>query len=223
MVRKSRLFNAEFEYKAPLVDFGTRKFMETVVKEVAEAVMSEYKDLVAGDGTFLDVVSGIPGSGYRPCTDGGCEVVIIAPLSYAYDNDKAPVEIQRLLEVQMEACDSDFYDMYGYRPCNIDDEVGKARYEEFVREWRDTDDTCYFFKVRCTQKDGKVRFLSCLNTDYGYGRDTLLDAGLPDVEPNPVEYRTEADIPLEDIGTTDAKAFARDIIPLVIANLHGRA
>lgn len=222
MIYIDKDFDKQFEHAAPNIDETTREFMSELVYEVADRVISELQNCVQWDAQ-LTVVSGIPYDGFFPYTDGGCEVVITAPMSCAYDAPYLPEKIYAIVERERNEHDEAWCKDYGVP--SIDDLYDdnspyahlREEFDEYCDSWQQEDESCYFYKVRATQKNGVVTLLVMLNTDFDYGRDDLTSAGLPHVDPN--SNVTEVKFRVEDIPSLNPEKQAEELMPLIIETL----
>ncbi len=218
-------FDKDFARCCPYIDDGVRDFMKELVQIVAEAVIDDF-GVLDGCEAQLEIVSGMPSSGYMPLTDGGVEAVLPVLLTACHGEPSLPgiideyvirEEQEFLRQFCRDAKLPEGFDIYAEG-----NEEQRNKFYEYLEDLFENDDTCWFIKVRCWQSHGRVHFLTMLNVDFNYGRDSLVSAGMPDVEPNPLPYRTEKSWSLPELEGLDAGDVAKQLAPEVLSNLHSK-
>lgn len=206
-------FEEEFAKECPYVSDKARDFMRSIVTDIADTLTRRIE--ATHFDANLDVISGMPHDGYFPYTDGGCEVVITAFMAHSYSNYYAnPKEIQDAIDQSYDEMNAKFCAQHDVPTVENLGEL-QMEYEDFCEEWENEDDDCYFYKVRAFQKEGRVKFYCMLNTDFNYGRDSLLSAGLPHVDPN--SHVTEKSWPVDALPDPDA--VVKELLPVIYETL----
>lgn len=212
-----------FWHYCPNVEDDTCDFMRGLVVAVTDALIDRIGEAV-NCAYNVEIIPGIDLPGFWAFTEGGWEVVLNACLGDATRGNVPPL-IKKDYASSLEDCKRTFCHDYGI-PVHMFDEIWddsslfsslREEYDRYEMDWM-TNESTYYYKVRATQKNGVVTFLTMLNRDYEYGRDDLTSAGLPHVDPN--SNVTEANYKVSDIPNLDYEDVAKELLPIIFTNLE---